>query len=117
MKQIEELYLNYAKTVYKYLLCLTKDKDVAEDLTQETFYQASKTIKNFKGECRVSVWLCQIAKHLWYKHLEKSKKNEFESYDEVAFEVSCNYNLESDLLKNENKNEAKKLKWYMKKLN
>ena len=74
MKQIEELYLNYAKTVYKYLLCLTKDKDVAEDLTQETFYQASKTIKNFKGECRVSVWLCQIAKHLWNKHLEKSKK-------------------------------------------
>lgn len=103
MKQMKELYLNYAKTVYKYLLCLTKDKDMAEDLTQETFYQASKTIKNFKGECRVSVWLCQIAKRLWYKHLNKSNKNKCDSYDEVSFEISCNYNLESDLLKSEDK--------------
>lgn len=105
MKQIEELYLDYAKTVYKYLLCLTKDKDIAEDLTQETFYQASKNIKNFKGECKVSVWLCQIAKYSWYKHLDKSKKNNCDSYDEIAFEVSSNQNLESDLLKSEDKME------------
>lgn len=103
MKQIEKLYLDYANTVYKYLLCLTKNKDIAEDLTQETFYQASKTIKNFKGECKVSVWLCQIAKHLWYKHLDKSKKSDFKSYDEISFEVAYNYDLESDLLKSENK--------------
>lgn len=105
MKQIEELYLNYAKTVYKYLLCLTKDEDIAEDLTQETFYQALKNISNFKGECKVSVWLCQVAKYSWYKHLDKSKKCNCGSYDEVAFEVSSNQNLESDLLKSEDKME------------
>ena len=55
MKQMEELYINYAKTVHKYLICLTNDVNIAEDLTQETFYQASKTIKNFNGECKVSV--------------------------------------------------------------
>lgn len=105
MKQIEELYFNYANTVYKYLLCLTKDKDIAEDLTQETFYQASKNINNFKGECKVSVWLCQVAKYSWYKHLDKSKKYNCESYDEIAFEVSSNEDLESDLLKSEDKME------------
>ncbi|MBC5629528.1 sigma-70 family RNA polymerase sigma factor [Clostridium sp. NSJ-6] len=105
MKQMEELYLNYAKTVHKYLICLTNDLNIAEDLTQETFYQASKTIKNFKGECKVSVWLCQIAKYSWYKHLEKSKKYNCDSYENVSFEIAGYQNLESDLLKNEDKME------------
>lgn len=105
MKQMEELYLNYAKTVHKYLICLTNDVNIAEDLTQETFYQASKTIKNFKGECKVSVWLCQIAKYSWYKHLEKNKKYNCDSYEDISFEIVGYQNLELDLLKNEDKME------------
>lgn len=105
MKQMEELYLNYAKTVHKYLVCLTNDVNIAEDLTQETFYQASKTIKNFKGECKVSVWLCQIAKYSWYKHLEKNKKYNCDSYEDISFEIVGYQNLELDLLKNEDKME------------
>lgn len=103
MKELESMYLEYAQTVYKYLICLTKDEDLAEELTQETFYQASRTIKNFKGECKVSVWLCQIAKHLWYKHLEKSRKFDATSLDEnLAFIPSVD-NIESDILKSEKK--------------
>ena len=105
MKQMEELYLNYAKTVHKYLICLTNDFNIAEDLTQETFYQASKTIKNVKGECKVSVWLCQIAKYSWYKHLEKNKKYNCDSYEDISFEIVGYQNLELDLLKNEDKME------------
>lgn len=105
MKQMEELYLNYAKTVHKYLICLTNDVNIEEDLTQETFYQASKTIKNFKGECKVSVWLCQIAKYSWYKHLEKNKKYNCDSYEDISFEIVGYQNLELDLLKNEDKME------------
>lgn len=105
MKQMEELYLNYAKTVHKYLICLTNDVNIAEDLTQETFYQASKTIKNFKGECKVSVWLCQISKYSWYKHLEKNKKYNCDSYEDISFEIVGYQNLELDLLKNEDKME------------
>ena len=105
MKQMEELYLNYAKTVHKYLICLTNDVNIAEYLTQETFYQASKTIKNFKGECKVSVWLCQIAKYSLYKHLEKNKKYNCDSYEDISFEIVGYQNLELDLLKNEDKME------------
>ena len=70
MQNIEEIYKQHSKTVYKYLFCLTHSEDISEDLTQETFAIAVKEIKKFKGNCKISVWLCQIAKHLWYKKLK-----------------------------------------------
>ena len=36
---------------------------ISEELTQETFAIAVKEITKFKGNCKVSVWLCQIAKY------------------------------------------------------
>jgi len=47
---------------------------LSEELTQETFYQAIKSIHRYNGECKMSVWLCQIAKHSYYKYLEKHKR-------------------------------------------
>lgn len=73
MQNIEEIYQQYAQTVYKYLFCLTGKEDISEDLTQETFVIAVKEIAKFRGECKISVWLCQIAKHLWYKELKRKK--------------------------------------------
>ena len=67
MQNIEKLYNDYSQTVFKYLFCMTNDAGLSEELTQETFYQAIKSYSNFRGDCKVSVWLCQIAKHLWYK--------------------------------------------------
>ena len=73
-EELGEIYEENAKVVYKYLYCLTHSADLAEELTQETFYQAAKGIDSFRGECKVSVWLCQIGKRLWYKELEKTKR-------------------------------------------
>lgn len=75
MQNIEEIYKEHSNAVYKYLFCLTGNEDLSEELTQETFAIAVKEIKKFKGNCKVSVWLCQIAKHLWYKELKKKKNN------------------------------------------
>lgn len=72
-KQIEEIYQKNVTTIYKYLCTLTQNSQLAEDLTQETFYQAIKGIDKFRGDCKISVWLCQIAKRLWYKELNKKK--------------------------------------------
>ena len=71
---MEEIYQKYAQTVYKFLLAKCGNEDLAEELTQETFYQAVRSIERFDGSCKVSVWLCQIAKHLWYQHLRKGKR-------------------------------------------
>ena len=73
---MEQIYQAHAQTVYKYLLSQCRDADLAEELTQETFYQAVRSIDRFKGDCKVSVWLCQIAKHLWYQHLRKHRTEE-----------------------------------------
>ena len=74
MQKIEEIYEQYSTTIYKYLFCLTKNPDLSEELTQETFLVAIKKIDQFRGESKLTVWLCQIAKHLWYKELKKNKK-------------------------------------------
>lgn len=50
--------------VYRYLLSLTRDTALAEELTQETFYQAIRCVERFNGQCKVSTWLCAIAKNL-----------------------------------------------------
>ena len=87
MQNIEEVYKEYSNTVYKYLFCLTGKEEIAEDLTQETFAIAIKQINKFRGDCKISVWLCQIAKHLWYKELKKSKKNKNISINDLNEEI------------------------------
>ena len=74
MEDMEQVYQRHAQTVYKFLLAKTGDPHLAEELTQETFYQAVKSVDRFDGTCKVSVWLCQIAKHLWFQHLRKQKR-------------------------------------------
>lgn len=74
MQDIEKIYEEYFETVNKYLFCLTHNSDISEELTQETFCKAVKKINTYKGECKISVWLCQIAKNLWYDQCRKNKK-------------------------------------------
>ena len=74
MEDMREVYQRHAQTVYKFLLAKTRDEHLAEELTQETFYQAVRSVDRFDGTCKVSVWLCQIAKHLWYQSLRKGRR-------------------------------------------
>ena len=71
---MDDVYRQHAQTVYQFLLAQTRDADLAEELTAETFYQAVRSIGRYDGSCKLSVWLCQIAKHLWYRHLQKNKR-------------------------------------------
>ena len=99
MQNIEEIYKEYSTSVYKYLFCLTQNREVSEDLTQETFAIAVKNIKKFRGECKLSVWLCQIAKHLWYKELKK--KNNNISLEDINENVLYDDNLEENYFRKE----------------
>lgn len=74
MKDIEKIYEEYFESVYKYLMCLTHNEDIAEELTQETFYKAVKNIDSYKENYKMSAWLCRIAKNLWYDQCRKNKK-------------------------------------------
>lgn len=68
---VEELYQLYAPTVYKFLMCLCHDPSLAEDLTADTFEAAIRGIHKFRGDAKLSVWLCAIAKRKYYMHLRR----------------------------------------------
>ena len=71
---IEELYRTYFDIVYRYIRSVSQDGALAEEVTQETFFKALKKADQFRGDCDVRVWLCQIAKNTLYDHLKKQKK-------------------------------------------
>lgn len=96
-EKINEIYQKNAAMIYKYLCGLTHDTQLAEELTQETFFQAIKGIDKFRGDCKVSAWLCQIAKNLWYKELEKRNKHKNVELDDT---IPSNENVETKSLNN-----------------
>lgn len=71
---MDQIYKDYALPVYKYLLTLTKDPALAEELTAETFYRAMEKYKEFRGECKVLTWLCQIEKFAFFEEIRRNNK-------------------------------------------
>lgn len=85
MKQIEELYNTYFHDVYLYLISISHNEELAEEITQETFFKAMRSAGSFKGECDIRVWLCQIAKNTYLTMMKG--KNRF-SGEEIPESVS-----------------------------
>lgn len=79
----DKLYSEYFQVVYKFILKLSADHELSEDITQETFIKAIKNIKSFKGECKISVWLCQIAKNIYFSHTKKNARLKTVPIDEI----------------------------------
>lgn len=105
MKKICE---EYYQIVFGYLITITGgDYDLAEELTQETFYRAIKNSGKFRGECKMSTWLCQIAKYTFYQHIDKKKRRKEVSMD-AAIEVATKQQLEKEYISNEQKVEIYK---------
>ncbi len=85
MTDFEEIYRMYFKDVYLYIIRLSGDEHVAEEITADTFFKALKSMDKFRGDCDVRVWLCQIAKNSYYTHLKKNKK--CDSIEDALYEV------------------------------
>ena len=85
MQDMEEVYRQYARTVYRYLASLCHDPELAEELTQETFCQAIRTVDGYDGSCRMSTWLCGIAKNVLRTYLRKHPPAE--SLEDVPLSV------------------------------
>lgn len=103
MHNIEEIYNENANIVYKYIFCLSQNEELSEEITQETFAIAIKELNKFRGDCKISVWLCQIAKHLWYKELKRNKLKKQVPLDDVkeniiSDELEEQYFLKEDKL-------------------
>ena len=75
MDRPEIVFEQYYEDVYRFLRALTLDVDLAEELTQETFLRAIRSIDTYQGNADVRVWLCSIAKNLFYSNVKKQKKS------------------------------------------
>ena len=82
MNDLERICRDEYQTVLRFLTHMTGDVHLAEELTQETFYQAAKRWKDFRGQCRASTWLCGIAKRLYFSWCRKMPPVPMESLPE-----------------------------------
>lgn len=89
---IKKIYEEYKQDVFIYLVSLTNDTSISEDLVSETFLSAIKSIHRFKGESTIKTWLFSIARNKWYEYLRKEKSTA--SLDDLAYHYIVS---ESDL--------------------
>ena len=87
---LEAAYQEYADLVYRFLYVRTRDREWSQELMQETFLRAVGSVSRYDGSCKLSVWLCQIAKHILYQELRKKKRLETTELDgQIIFDASA----------------------------
>ena len=91
----EKLYNSYYMQVYSFTVTLAKNRELAEEITQNTFFKAITAKARFKGRSDELTWLCSIAKNLYYDELRKQQRiaalheiNELPSEENVAHDAA-----------------------------
>lgn len=98
-KAFDEIYKLYVNDVFRYLMCLTGNEEISEELTQETFYKAYKNIDRFEGKCKISVWLCQIAKNSYFSY---KKKTNLKNCDILDQSITAPINIQEEFIQSHN---------------
>lgn len=106
-----KIYTEYFSDVYKYVLSLCRNETLAEEVTQETFFKAMRSIDKFNGDCKLYVWLCQIAKNTYFT---LSKKQKYTALDTEAEYADPTADIEQTYL---DKESAKRLHMLLHNLN
>lgn len=103
MKEFEIIYDEYFQDVYKFILSLSRNSAIAEDIVQDTFVKALTNANQLKDNTKTKSWLFQIAKNTYLTYISKNVKNI--SIDEI--EIASSNNEETDFL---NKDIVKKVR-------
>ena len=80
-KPFDEIYQSYFDPVYRYVLSLSGDPHTAEEITQETFFKALRSLHQFRGDSSIKSWLCAIARNIW---ISEQRKKKAQPIDEVT---------------------------------
>lgn len=73
----KQLYILHSDGIYKYIFFMVNNKELAEDLTQETFFKAFKQFQTFRNEAAIITWLKRIARNLVYDYYRKKRLIQF----------------------------------------
>jgi len=71
--ELEELYREVNEKLYKYIMNLSGDSHMAEEIVQETFYRAIEHMLLSKTELKTS-WFYTVAKHLYFDYIKSRKR-------------------------------------------
>lgn len=74
--EFEEIYSEYFQEVFLFIRSLSHDERIAEEITQEAFFKALKSLERFDGSKDIRAWLFTIAKNTYFSHYKKMKKQE-----------------------------------------
>lgn len=70
----EKLYITYYKQVFSYVMTLVRNRDHAEEITQETFSRAMAAAGSYRKDSGELTWLCSIAKNIFYDETRRNKR-------------------------------------------
>ena len=76
MTEFERIYRQYFTDVELYLRAICHEDGLAEELTEQVFFQALKALPKFRGDCDIRTWLCAMARNCYLSHLRKTKPAE-----------------------------------------
>lgn len=93
-KTAEKLYEAFYMKVFSYVMTLAKDRNDAEEITQETFFRAISTEKSFRGESDSYTWLCAIAKNIFIDEKRRYANQDDEPGEDIP---DTNNVIEDDL--------------------
>lgn len=97
---LEEIYATIQPNIYAFFFVKTRNRELAEDLTQEVFYQAIKGFKNFHGDASIKTWVFAIAKNVLKKHF-RSKKYQLELTEKLQGERQTSTSFEEEIIDKE----------------
>lgn len=106
MEQFDFLYEKYYRPLYMFLLKLSKDPAMAEELTQQTLFKAFINIEKFEERSSFYTWICQIGKNEWLQ--ECGRKNRVTLLSKFTEEAST-YDLEKDVLSKQEVEQLRKI--------
>lgn len=76
MTEFEQLFNDNRAFIFKFLMKMTHNDSLAEELTQETFFRAYMNYASLRNKEKASAWLCQIAKNTYFSWFNEQKKRD-----------------------------------------
>lgn len=74
MTEFEKLFNENREFIFKYLMKMTRNLSLSEELTQETFFRAYMNYASLRNKEKASIWLCHIARNTYFAWYNAEKK-------------------------------------------
>ncbi len=87
MQDFDEIYKSYYSQVFYYILEMCGSRDIAEEITQESFFRVLKKADTFRGDCSLKTWIIQIAKNTYFSYCKKKRTESLEEKEQVSCET------------------------------